>query len=241
MVRFRAVFRIQGCRIARRAGRMIGMRLLLIRHGQTPSNVLGALDTAVPGPGLTRLGRQQADAIPAALAEEDVQAVYASVQIRAQMTALPLALTLGQPTLVREGLREISAGDLEMRNDSLAVRQYHEISFGWAEGRLEQRMPGGEDGHEVFARFDDVVAEISSAGLETVACFAHGQIIRSWVGARTTNITSRFAMAHPLHNTAVITLEGSPGGWTALAWTGVALGGPALDDGRRTGPGGSVA
>ena len=32
------------------------MRLLLIRHGQTPSNVLGLLDTAVPGPGLTDLG-----------------------------------------------------------------------------------------------------------------------------------------------------------------------------------------
>src|SRR3990170_436841 len=29
------------------------MRLLLIRHGQTPANVLGLLDTAHPGPGLT--------------------------------------------------------------------------------------------------------------------------------------------------------------------------------------------
>ena len=26
------------------------VRLLLIRHGQTPSNVLGLLDTALPGP-----------------------------------------------------------------------------------------------------------------------------------------------------------------------------------------------
>ena len=30
------------------------MRLILIRHGQTPANVLGALDTAVPGPGENR-------------------------------------------------------------------------------------------------------------------------------------------------------------------------------------------
>ena len=27
------------------------MRLFLIRHGQTPANVLGQLDTAHPGPG----------------------------------------------------------------------------------------------------------------------------------------------------------------------------------------------
>jgi release factor glutamine methyltransferase len=38
------------------------VRLLLIRHGQTPSNVLGLLDTAPPGPGLTDLGVEQAAA-----------------------------------------------------------------------------------------------------------------------------------------------------------------------------------
>ncbi|KTR37372.1 histidine phosphatase, partial [Curtobacterium oceanosedimentum] len=42
------------------------MRLLLIRHGQTPANVSGVLDAEVPGPGLTELGQQQADALPAA-------------------------------------------------------------------------------------------------------------------------------------------------------------------------------
>ena len=40
------------------------MRLLLVRHGQTPSNVAGLLDTALPGPGLTALGTRQAAAIP---------------------------------------------------------------------------------------------------------------------------------------------------------------------------------
>ena len=35
------------------------MRLLLIRHGETPGNVLGQLDTAHPGPGLTDLGERQ--------------------------------------------------------------------------------------------------------------------------------------------------------------------------------------
>ncbi|MCM1975585.1 histidine phosphatase family protein, partial [Streptomyces sp. G1] len=36
------------------------MRLLLVRHGQTPTNVDYLLDTAVPGPGLTELGLAQA-------------------------------------------------------------------------------------------------------------------------------------------------------------------------------------
>ena len=37
------------------------MRLILIRHGQTHSNVAHALDTTVPGADLTDLGREQAD------------------------------------------------------------------------------------------------------------------------------------------------------------------------------------
>ena len=39
-------------------GKVAGTSTLLIRHGQTPSNVAGALDTGRPGPGLTALGRR---------------------------------------------------------------------------------------------------------------------------------------------------------------------------------------
>lgn len=44
------------------------MRLIIIRHGQTPANVLGRLDTAHPGPGLTALGERQAEAVPLGVA-----------------------------------------------------------------------------------------------------------------------------------------------------------------------------
>lgn len=39
-----------------------------VRHGQTPGNAAMLIDTAVPGPGLTALGQQQAQAIANALA-----------------------------------------------------------------------------------------------------------------------------------------------------------------------------
>jgi probable phosphoglycerate mutase len=217
------------------------MRLLLIRHGQTSSNVLGALDTLVPGPGLTVLGLEQAAAIPRALAEEKIGALYASVQTRAQLTASPLAKALGLDVVVREGLREISAGDLEMNSDRESIDLYHEVSFGWSAGNLERRMPGAENGWEVFGRFDDVIREIAQTGLETVACVAHGQVIRSWVAARAGNLDVDFAASHLLHNTGVVALEGSPDDWTALTWTGIAIGGEAVDEGAATGPGGEPA
>ena len=73
------------------------MRLMLIRHGQTPSNVLGLLDTNPPGPGLTDLGIRQAAALPATLAGCRIDAIYASNQPRAQLTAQPLAAARGLP------------------------------------------------------------------------------------------------------------------------------------------------
>lgn len=217
------------------------MRLMLIRHGQTPSNVLGALDTLVPGPGLTDLGLEQAAAIPRALAGESIRAVYASVQTRAQLTAAPLAGALGLPVTIRDGLREISAGDLEMNRDRASVDLYHEVAFGWSAGSLERRMPGAENGLEAFGRFDFVIDEVAESGPGTVACVAHGQIIRSWVAARSGNIDADFAAHHNLHNTGVVVLDGTPqDGWTVLSWTGTAIGGARVDDGAATGPGGEL-
>ena len=52
-----------------------GMKLLLIRHGQTPSNVRGLLDTGAPGAELTKLGHEQARALPKALDGEPIDSI----------------------------------------------------------------------------------------------------------------------------------------------------------------------
>lgn len=92
------------------------MRIILIRHGQTASNIGRYLDTAEPGAPLTVLGQEQAQALPAALEDERIDAIYASTLMRTQQTAQPLAQARGLEIQVRVGLREISAGDLEMAN-----------------------------------------------------------------------------------------------------------------------------
>src|SRR5664279_220238 len=136
------------------------MHLALIRHGQTPSNVLGLLDTGVPGPRLTDLGMEQAAALPTALSGQRIDVLYASTQIRSQLTAAPLAAERELDIVIRDGLREIDAGELEMRGDDEAVRGYLTTVAAWMNGRLEVRMPGGHDGRAVLGRFDAVVDEI---------------------------------------------------------------------------------
>ncbi|MFE3600958.1 histidine phosphatase family protein [Streptomyces sp. NPDC059142] len=203
------------------------MRLLLIRHGQTPSNVAGLLDTAEPGPGLTATGERQAAALPGALADEDIGALYVSNLVRTRLTAAPLAAARGLEARVRDGIRELSAGDLEMRGDEESIRRYLTTAFAWSAGDMELRMPGGESGTEALARFDAVVAEATATGLGTVALVSHGAAIRMWTAARAENVDVDFAAAHALDNTGVVVLEGAGGpaasGWKALTWAGTVV------------------
>src|SRR5690554_4609225 len=107
------------------------MRLLLIRHGQTPANVLGSLDTAHPGPGLTRLGKRQAAKVPTALDRDPIDAIFASTLTRTQLTADPLARERDVEIVVRRGLHEIEAGELEGRTDYDSVRTYLKTVHTW--------------------------------------------------------------------------------------------------------------
>lgn len=216
------------------------MRLLLVRHGQTPSNLRHLLDTAVPGPGLTELGERQAAALPEVLTGEDIDVLYASTLIRTQLTAAPLAGARGLGVRVRDGIREVSAGDLEMQpGDSRAAHTYMTTLFAWAAGDTELRMPGGENGVEALGRFDAVVAEAAASGAGAVVMVSHGAAIRMWAAARVANVDVPFAAEHRLDNTGVVILEGSPAdGWKAVSWAGAVV--EAAGPGTGSGPAGEV-
>jgi len=207
------------------------MRLLLIRHGQTPDNVLGELGTTVPGPGLTDLGREQAAALPAALAGEGIGALAVSTLVRTQLTAAPLAAALGLEPTVLDGLREVEAGELELRSDHEAVDAYLGTVLRWVDGDLDARVPGAEDGHVFFRRYDTAVETALAGGEAVVALVSHGAAIRGWAGRRATNVDASFVRDHQLANTGVVVLEGDPeAGWNVVEWAGTAVGGALLDD-----------
>jgi broad specificity phosphatase PhoE len=216
------------------------MRLLLIRHGQTPDNARGALGAVVPGPGLTELGREQAAAVPDALAEEAIDAIYVSTMVRTHETAAPLAEALGITPTELPGLREISAGSLEQRSDPDAIRLYMGTIFSWADDPAA-RIPDAESGHEFFARYDDAIAEIASRHDGTVAVFSHGAAIRAWASRASRNVGVEFSRVNHLENTAVVILEGSPDdGWVAEQWADAPLGGAQLEDATAPDPTGEA-
>lgn len=208
------------------------MRLLLIRHAQTPANVRGELATARPGPGLTDLGIQQAAGVVHALSGERLDAIYASPLLRTRLTAEPLAEAHGLAVQVLEGLEEIEAGSLEDRSDMPSVMTYVRTAFGWTEGDLDGRIPGSIDGHEFFARFDGAVSAIVDTHPDgTVAAFSHGAAIRVWAVTRGMNLRAEAPFIRHLDNTGVVVLNGSPSaGWRVETWEGEPVGGDELAD-----------
>jgi len=211
------------------------MRLILVRHGQTPHNITGALDTARPGASLTALGEAQAAALPAALTGARVAAVYASPLARTRQTAAPLAASLGLPVAVREGFREIGAGDLELRDDPEAIAAYLDCVYAWSDGDLEHHLPGAPDGHAFLVRYDAAVraavTEVAAGHGDdaTFVVVSHGAAIRTWTSVRAADAGPGFARGHRLSNTGSATFVGSPDeGWALVDWHSEALGGAEL-------------
>lgn len=203
---------------------MSGLRLMLVRHGETPSNVRHVLDSRPPGPPLTELGRRQADALAERLADDPVVAVYASTAIRAQETAEPVAKHHGLPVDVLDGVHEVQVGDLEGLSDADSLRRFGEIFLRWTAGDLAAAMPGGETGEEIHARFLKAVSMIReehSDGLVVVA--THGGVIRLIAEYLADNVGPQLASAGLIPNTGHVLLEPRESGWHCVEWTGVEI------------------
>lgn len=198
-------------------------RLHLVRHGQTPSNVAGALDTALPGAPLTELGRDQARIVGDELAGSGItpSVVLSSEAARARETAGLVADAMALPTQPVPGLHEVQAGRFEMRTDSDAMLSYHRMVRDWlANGDLSSCLPGGESALDVQERAMPVVSELRESHLDNgtdVVLVVHGTLMRMiavFAGA----VPSQWAVDNSMPNCGVIELVPDGGGWSCARW-----------------------
>ncbi len=190
------------------------MRLILIRHGETQSNVDHLLDTAHPGAPLTDNGLQQALDLAESIAHEHIDALFVSTLTRAQQTAAPLAQKRRIPASIIDGVHEIAAGVEEMNSDWSG---YVGMLNSWSPDNLDARLEDGESAREFMARFDAAVAAIEAEGHRSVAVVSHGAALRVWALAQDPAVAGE--LAGPLRNTEWIVLNGSSAtGWTVERW-----------------------
>jgi probable phosphoglycerate mutase len=157
------------------------VQLVLVRHAlpeRVDRRAESGPDVERADPGLTDLGREQAERLVSAVGPE-VDALYSSPMTRARETAAPLAEALGRTPRIVDGLREFDAEARhyvpvhEMaRHDPQALRRL-----------LDGELPGGVDteafAERVGAAVEGIVAE--HAGRETVVVVAHAGTINIWL------------------------------------------------------------
>lgn len=215
---------------------MSDLRLVLARHGQTGANVARILDTALPGPPLTDLGRAQAHALGRELAEGaegTVTALYHSSARRAQQTAALVAEHLGLDPMEVAGVHEAQVGKLEGRNDEPAIREFRRVYDRWQAGELDVAQPGGESGRDLLARYLPVVADLRERHADggTVVLVSHGAALRLAAQELVEHVGTPRAEEEHVANCGRVVLRPRGSGWELVAWRSAVPGGlPATDD-----------
>ena len=215
-----------------------------VRHGQTNSNAMNLIDTAVPGPPLNSVGQQQANAIAGVLFPQGPFAgIFDSQLIRTQETAAPLATLLGMTPQVLPGLNEINAGIFEGLPQIPAGILYLVGPFTWTLGfpitpmlTLFSTNPTGVVFGNGFNSALQVMYDTAMAnpvhsvnGPITDVAFSSALAIETGTLMTVDNPDPLLMFTHSLPNTGVVVIQGSPvRGWTMLSWDGVPVGPPSL-------------
>lgn len=207
------------------------MRVVFLRHAESTANVARSLDCAVPGPGLSERGQEQAAALAGALATDpfgngagtDVRAVFTSPMTRARDTAEPLARRLGLRPRVLTGLREVYLGDLNDRTDRQAHEAFEKVFRAWMiDGDMDVRRPGGESGAEVVDRFAAALDElVDTHPGGTAVVVGHGAALRLGLSRLTRGVSRDYAHQHRLPNTGHVVVEWTDDGPVCVSWLGV--------------------
>lgn len=153
------------------------MQLILVRHAQ-PERVVG--DTAAAAaadPGLTDIGKLQADRVPAALAPHDIVRVVSSPQRRARDTALPTATARDLPVEVIDDLAEYDRDLPAYIPIEDAKTEFAEAYARIKAGHLPDQIDGPAFTARVLAAVDNLVS--TAAPEDTVVAFAHGGVINA--------------------------------------------------------------
>jgi len=152
--------------------------IYIYRHGETDFNQLGIVQGSGVDAALNATGLAQAKAFFEAYQHLDFQVVLTSALRRTQQTAAPF---------IRKGIRwqqfpeinEISWGVHEGKNSEPKLRkEYRQLMQAWKEGRLDQRIEGGESALEMAERLQRFIEHLKEREEQRILVCSHGRAMR---------------------------------------------------------------
>lgn len=221
----------------RDAGRCEGVRVLLVRHGETVWNQENRWQGQADTP-LSETGYDQARRLARRLRDEGppVQAIYTSDLSRARDTADILGRALGATPIEASAWREMDIGTWSgLTTAEVATRHAEE----WERLRQGEDLPRG--GGETFAQFQGRLLQSSQRLVREhaggrVVVVTHGGAVRAFLLHCRGLDASQFGQIEKIGNTGVSEVSLFPNGETAIHGInsivhldGVALSGETVD------------
>jgi broad specificity phosphatase PhoE len=138
-----------------------GIKILLVRHGETDWNLAGRFQGRSDVP-LNQKGVEQANALASALGGESLAAIYSSPLVRARETArLIQVFHPSAPLYEEEGLVEMDLGEFEGIEGPRWAEKHADFRKAWRDNPASVTMPGGENLQQVQARSMAVLERIT--------------------------------------------------------------------------------
>jgi len=154
------------------------MKCLLIRHGETRSNLLKIYAGWSDEP-LTEHGMRQAYQVGKFLATCDIDVIYTSPLWRAIQTAEIIAQQTGAPVIKENGFIEMRMGPWEGKSEEEVAATYPDEWLIWLKKPAELRLPGRETLDQLLDRVLNTFARIKTRNHQGhVVVVTHYAIVR---------------------------------------------------------------
>lgn len=153
------------------------VKLVLIRHGETPWNPVRRIQGGSSDIALSELGEKQVKKLGQALSDMDIYAVYSSPLKRALVTAKAIAEYHDLDVKVEQDLRELEVGELEGVAAETVATNFSHFLINWRREDGSTQLPGGESLLDLQSRAWATVQRILADAQGTVVIVSHYFVI----------------------------------------------------------------
>lgn len=150
-------------------------KVYILRHGQTDYNLQGIVQGSGVDASLNKTGRKQGELFFQHYQDIPFELVITSKLKRTRETVQAF-IEKGIPTVQFAEINEMSWGSHEGKKGTPeSIAEYQRIKDGWALGKIDGRIGGGESAREMGVRLERFINELREMPQELILVCSHGR------------------------------------------------------------------